>query len=360
MRIYLLITTCIIFAINSFAQEGLNDKLITGKFVEENLVKSDTVNFLPLFFIDRKYYQISSISSEVKRNEFTIGKPITYPHLYFLSLKSENNIRPFRDGFYFLDTSTTSVKVYPNGSCSVINGNTYKEFIDKFQPFILRGSNSCKKKNFQNILFQNPEIFDQRLVEYISKNPNSYVGLWFLIFRYSEAGDRLKYRDAIKSFSAEMKKSELWQKFNGEIQNARLKQDGFFPELNLLNKELKEEPLKIPGSSNYVLIEYWFSACKPCIKKFPELKKLYNEFKDEGFSVIGISIDGQERISDWKKIINQMDLNWKQFLDKGGVQAKKDGIYQFPTAFLTNKKGEIINRDMTIEDLRKFLKDKLH
>jgi thiol-disulfide isomerase/thioredoxin len=44
------------------------------------------------------------------------------------------------------------------------------------------------------------------------------------------------------------------------------------------------------------LINFWATWCKPCVKEFPDLIKLYSEYKDKGFHIIFISLDVPEDI----------------------------------------------------------------
>jgi thiol-disulfide isomerase/thioredoxin len=58
-----------------------------------------------------------------------------------------------------------------------------------------------------------------------------------------------------------------------------------------------------------VLINFWATWCKPCVKEFPDLVKLQKEYNDSGFELVFISLDVPE------------DLNskLKPFLTKQGV-----------------------------------------
>lgn len=40
-----------------------------------------------------------------------------------------------------------------------------------------------------------------------------------------------------------------------------------------------------------VLYNFWATWCKPCVEEFPEIIKLYNDYKDKGFAVVFISLD---------------------------------------------------------------------
>lgn len=83
--------------------------------------------------------------------------------------------------------------------------------------------------------------------------------------------------------------------------------------------------------------------------------KSYNDFKLQGFKIIGISIDITTNINAWKNITKEKGLDWIQYLDENGKLSKKLNINSFPTNFLLNEKGEIIQKNITPEELEKFL-----
>ena len=74
----------------------------------------------------------------------------------------------------------------------------------------------------------------------------------------------------------------------------------------------KIDELKTIMDSNkgkVVLVNFWATWCKPCVKEFPELVKLYNDYKDKGFAMVFISADVPEEVK--TKVI--------PFLNKQGV-----------------------------------------
>ena len=40
-----------------------------------------------------------------------------------------------------------------------------------------------------------------------------------------------------------------------------------------------------------VLIDFWASWCGPCRRENPHVKKLYEKYKDQGFEILGVSLD---------------------------------------------------------------------
>lgn len=59
----------------------------------------------------------------------------------------------------------------------------------------------------------------------------------------------------------------------------------------------------------YVLLDFWGSWCAPCRESHPHLKKLYAEYKDKGFEIIGIAYEkGETGRENWLKAIKKDGL----------------------------------------------------
>ncbi len=98
-----------------------------------------------------------------------------------------------------------------------------------------------------------------------------------------------------------------------------------------------------------VLIDMWSSWCGPCRQQIPALKKIYKNYKNEGFEIIGISLDKDKTA--WLKAIEKDKQNWLQFCEfKGWPQDKTArflNIYSIPSNFLLNKNGIILGQDLS-------------
>jgi peroxiredoxin len=127
---------------------------------------------------------------------------------------------------------------------------------------------------------------------------------------------------------------------------------------------LNGQPLSLTQfRGKVVLVDFWATWCVICRIELPEVIQAYNKYHDQGFDIIGISLDtDKQQLEDFLK---ENDMPWPQYFDGNqwdGKLAVKYGIYQLPTNFLLDGDGKIIGKDLSGEALgpavAKALKDK--
>jgi len=94
--------------------------------------------------------------------------------------------------------------------------------------------------------------------------------------------------------------------------------------------------------SDYILLDFWFSRCDPCIKSFPELQDLYSKTHRKKFEIVGISVDQASETELWKNTIKKYDLTWLNINDAKSRTAQKFGIVNYPTKILLDKDKRVI------------------
>ncbi len=102
----------------------------------------------------------------------------------------------------------------------------------------------------------------------------------------------------------------------------------------------------------YVLIDFWASWCGPCRKENPFNVALYNQYKDKGFEIYGVSLDQDP--TRWKGAIEKDGLTWKHVSDlKGWSSAAGQlyGIRSIPSTVLLDPAGKIIAKNLRGEEL---------
>jgi peroxiredoxin len=93
-----------------------------------------------------------------------------------------------------------------------------------------------------------------------------------------------------------------------------------------------------------VLIDFWATWCPPCVEEAPELVATYEKFKDQGFTIVGISLD--EDKGALEKFTTENKMTWPQFFDGQGWEnemAKRFKIQTVPTMWLLDREGKLID-----------------
>lgn len=107
-----------------------------------------------------------------------------------------------------------------------------------------------------------------------------------------------------------------------------------------------------------VLILFYASWCPHCQELIPQLNELYKQQKEKRIEVFAISIDTNK--SEWINFIRENNLNWINVSDLNGWESKAAldyFIYATPTMFVVNRNKRIIDKQLTIDDLKKYFKN---
>lgn len=97
----------------------------------------------------------------------------------------------------------------------------------------------------------------------------------------------------------------------------------------------------------YVLIDFWAAWCKPCRQENPNVVRLYNQYKEKGFEVFGVSLDRTKE--DWVKAISDDGLTWTQVSDLKYFNSVAADLYQIdaiPATYMIDPDGKIIAKDL--------------
>jgi len=106
--------------------------------------------------------------------------------------------------------------------------------------------------------------------------------------------------------------------------------DGDYVELN---QEIGEGP---------VLLSFWATWCKPCIEELAEFKKLYNEYKDNGFKLFAISTDSERTVAKVKPFVKSKSYDFPVLYDTSGDVARIYYARAVPFTVLIDEQGAIV------------------
>ena len=107
-----------------------------------------------------------------------------------------------------------------------------------------------------------------------------------------------------------------------------------------------------------VLLDFWASWCGPCRRENPNVVKVYDQYKDKGFEILGISLDKDK--NRWLGAIEKDKLTWPQVSDLkgwGNEVGKMYGVSSIPHTVLIDEEGNILALKLRGEALEKKLEE---
>lgn len=105
-----------------------------------------------------------------------------------------------------------------------------------------------------------------------------------------------------------------------------------------------------------VILDFWATWCPPCIAEIPHFIELYDEYKNRGLEVIGVSVDwNAQRVV--PPFAEEKGINYILLLGDDEVTDLYGGIISIPTTFILDREGGIRKRYMGYRDKEVFERD---
>ncbi len=96
-----------------------------------------------------------------------------------------------------------------------------------------------------------------------------------------------------------------------------------------------------------VLLDFWAVWCGPCVAEMPNVKRVYEKYKDANFQIIGISLDqSRDKLVAY---LEKQGITWPQFFDGNGWRnqvAEMYGINSIPHMYLIDGEGVVRKADV--------------
>lgn len=89
-----------------------------------------------------------------------------------------------------------------------------------------------------------------------------------------------------------------------------------------------------------VIMNIWATWCAPCHDETPDFVDLYNQYKDRGLVILGVSIDEQGK-SVVEPFMEKYSVNYPMVIDDGTIMDKYGPTMGIPTTYVINKKGNL-------------------
>jgi peroxiredoxin len=199
--------------------------------------------------------------------------------------------------------------------------------------------------------------------KYLSENPASPIAMF--IFRqfvgYDINADEAE--PVFLSLSEKLRSGPAGKEMAEKIEIAKKTGVGRMA-MDFTQNDTLGNPVSLSSfKGKYVLIDFWASWCGPCRQENPNVVKAFNNYKDKGFTVLGVSLDQPNAKDKWMKAIHDDNLTWTQVSDLkfwGNAVAVQYGIQAIPQNFLIDPQGKIIGKNLRGEALNKKLETLFH
>jgi cytochrome c biogenesis protein CcmG, thiol:disulfide interchange protein DsbE len=108
-----------------------------------------------------------------------------------------------------------------------------------------------------------------------------------------------------------------------------------------------------------VIILFWATWCRPCIKELTAIADLYDDWKEKtGVMIYAVSIDDSRTQFNIRPLIKSRGWNFEFYNDLNGDFKRAMGVVDIPHLFILNAMGEIIHQRTTyIEGTEKEIYD---
>lgn len=95
-----------------------------------------------------------------------------------------------------------------------------------------------------------------------------------------------------------------------------------------------------------VLLVFWASWCGPCMQEAPNIKAVYEEFKDRGLKVLGINKDDSPVAME--RVVEKMAMPWPQHQDLDDSLGVQFAASALPTIYLIDRDGSLAATGMDV------------
>jgi peroxiredoxin len=118
-------------------------------------------------------------------------------------------------------------------------------------------------------------------------------------------------------------------------------QQGFFAPDFVLKTPTGESIALSDVRGEAVLVNLWATWCPPCRAEMQSIEKVYQEYKDRGFTVIAVNMTYQDDPSAVMPFVRAQGLTFPILLDGGGDMANVYQLRSLPSSYFIRRDGVI-------------------
>ena len=194
---------------------------------------------------------------------------------------------------------------------------------------------------------------------FVATYPNSLVSVYH-VFQNRTKGTYEDLKAKMELFSQEVLATDLGKELSEFYERkGQLEVGSTVPDFELKTPEGKT--VSLYGTKAKVkILDFWASWCGPCRAESPNLKTVYEDYKDKGLEIIGISLDNKRDA--WLKAIEEDQLPWVQVSSLMGRACPVAKLYRvngIPDIFILDADNRIIAKKARGEQIRAIVSERL-
>lgn len=122
-------------------------------------------------------------------------------------------------------------------------------------------------------------------------------------------------------------------------------------------KDIEGRTITLAGlKGKVVLVNFWATWCPPCREEIPDFVAFYNENKDRGLEIVGLSVDNMS-VAELKPFVTHFKMSYPVAFATSKIIRDFDPGDAIPTTIVIDKKGII--RDKQVGAMDRATLDKL-
>ena len=98
------------------------------------------------------------------------------------------------------------------------------------------------------------------------------------------------------------------------------------------------------GKGTYVLVDFWSPWCGPCRREMPNIKTVYEQYKDKGLDVLSLTVWERQPQSHTFETAAKLEMDWTVLTNCGSVPTDIYGVEGIPHLMLIGPDGTILKR----------------
>jgi len=120
-----------------------------------------------------------------------------------------------------------------------------------------------------------------------------------------------------------------------------MKEQSTTPDFTLVDSVGKKVALK-DYRGKLVLLNFWASWCVPCREEMPAMERLYQQYKNKGFTIVAVNVKDNQK--DAAAFLKELKITYPVMVDADGEVGLLYGAWGLPTTYLIGTKGEGLAR----------------